>query len=161
MGALPLTPATIEPPDGWEPLVRSGGKTILAAQSDPVRKVWVGFATDQWSGESQFVIFWTHVFDWIGQAGREFSSSPLEERSVEWSPLTGKAGQPGIYRRSDGVERAFNALAEQGPPSQPSTADWRQRLIAAARDHAGQSMAGPVALAALFCLLAAISVWRS
>lgn len=159
-GALPLMPAATEPPSGWEPLVRSGGRVVLASQAEPARRVWIGFATDQWATQAQFVIFWTNVFDWIGQAGRQFSSAPLEERTDDWQPLTSPAGFPGIYRRGDGVERAFNTLADRLQPPEALTRDWRQRLGAAARRHAGRSISGPLAVVALLCLLCAVSTWR-
>jgi hypothetical protein len=159
-GELPLLPASGEPPAGWETLVSSGSKTILAAQAEPVRKVWVGFATDQWSTQSQFVIFWSNVFDWVGQGGRQFSASPLGERSKDWAPLSSPEGFPGICQREDGARRAFNTLAEPLPPAQHSTADWPERLTTIARRKGGRSIAGDVALSALFFLLCSLAAWR-
>jgi len=158
-GELPLIPATSDPPSGWEPLIRTGGTTILAAQAEPVRAVWVGFATDQWSTQTQFVILWTNVFDWIGQGGREFSGFPLEQRGDDWNPLTSPEGFAGIYQREDGAQRAFNSLAEP-LRTERSAPDWQKRVIAAARRHGGQSISGQFSLAALFCLLCSLARWR-
>jgi hypothetical protein len=158
-GELPLLPAITDSPAGWEPLVRSGGKAILAAQSEPVRKIWVGFATDQWSTETQFVIFWTNVFDWAGQEGRQFSASTLEERGDDWKPLSGPVGFPGTYQRDDGSQRAFNTLAEP-VREQPSTRDWRERVLSVAEQKGGRSVVRYFAVAALICLLCSLATWR-
>jgi hypothetical protein len=159
-GSLPLLPATSDAPPQFQSLVRVGGKTILAVADAPVRKVWIGFATDQWSAQAQFVIFWTNVLDWIGQAGTQFTSFPLGEPMLDWLPMTGPAGFPGIYQRADGALRAFNTfeLPLSSPPA--STPDWRERLRALAARHAGHSMGGTIALLALVCLLLAFATWR-
>ncbi len=160
-GELPLLPAAGDPPPGWETLVSSGAKPIVAAQAEPVRKVWVGFATDQWSTQAQFVIFWTNVFDWVGQGGRQFSASALTEQSKDWAPLSSPEGFPGIYQREDGAKRAFNIFAEPLPPAQPSSSDWRERLTTIARQKGGRTISGPVSLAALFCIACSLATWRA
>jgi len=159
-GSLPLLPATGDAPPQFQALVRIGGKPILAVAEAPVRKVWIGFAIDQWSAQTQFVIFWTNVLDWIGQEGTQFTSFPLEEPMLDWQPMTGPAGFPGIYQRGDGALRAFNTF--DSPLSRPpaSTSDWRERLGALAARHAGHSVGGIMAVLALLCLLLAFSTWR-
>jgi hypothetical protein len=159
-GSLPLFPATGDAPPQFQPLVRVGGKTILAVAQAPVRKAWIGFAIDRWSAQTQFVIFWTNVLDWIGQEGTQFTSFPLEEPMLDWQPMTGPAGFPGIYQRGDGALRAFNTFDSPLSRLPASTSDWRERLGALAARRAGHSVGGSMAVLALFCLLLAFSTWR-
>ena len=40
----------------------------VAVRESPVRQVWIGFTLIRILRTSDFVVFWTNVFDWIGQA---------------------------------------------------------------------------------------------
>jgi hypothetical protein len=159
-GSLPLLPATDDVPPGFEPLIRVGDRTLLAVSETPVRKVWIGMATDQWAAQAQFVIFWSNLLDWIGQAGTQFASYPLEASMTDWQPMSGPAGFPGMYQRVDGTLRAFDAFDPPAKAVRMSTSNWKKRVSDAAAKHGGQSIAGPFALAALVCLLGVFLTWR-
>jgi hypothetical protein len=159
-GSLPLVPATTDAPPAFQPLVRVGGKTLLAATETPVRRVWIGFATDQWSTRTQFVIFWTNILDWIGQGGTQFASYPLESSMADWQPMSGPAGFPGIYKRADGVLRAFDAAGDASAGTEPSTPGWRSRLADFVARFAGHGIAGYFSLAAMGSLFLALLTWR-
>ena len=63
------------PPRGeWQPLVVVGNAAILAQCRQPVRRVWVGFDSDNFPRYADFVVFWTNVFDWLGEGGSVYES---------------------------------------------------------------------------------------
>jgi hypothetical protein len=63
------------PPRGdWQPLILVGNAAILAQSQQPVRRVWVGFDSDNFPRYPDFVVFWTSVFDWLGQGGPVYES---------------------------------------------------------------------------------------
>jgi hypothetical protein len=129
-----------EPPAGWSPVVSSASQVLIAASPDPFRQVWVGFDAPRWATTPDYVIFWTNVFDWAGGGGERFVARRVDEWSAEWKPVRRPAGQvgawPGLYRRSDGVVRAFNA--PDVPLSALPTSDWRAKIAALARPHEGR-----------------------
>ena len=101
-------------PEGWTPLVQVGGKTLVAMQENPARKIWVGFDSPAWPRSVDYVVFWTNVFDWLGNGGQTFvSHSPVMDASWKREgnqPVDIQADTwPGIYVRSDGQEKAVNA----------------------------------------------------
>jgi len=49
---------------------------VVAIRQDPIRQVWVGFSSDQFQHRADFVIFWTAVFDWLGD-GEPIYDSPI------------------------------------------------------------------------------------
>jgi hypothetical protein len=51
----------------WQTILSINDHPAVAIRESPARQVWVGFASDVWPRSSDFVIFWTNVFDWIGQ----------------------------------------------------------------------------------------------
>lgn len=64
-------------PAGWSPLVTVGGTPIVALRetamhSATVRQVWIGFTSPDFTRTPSFVIFWTSLLDWVGQAGETF-----------------------------------------------------------------------------------------
>ena len=101
-------------PEGWTPLVQVGGKTLVAMQETPARKIWVGFDSPAWPRSVDYVVFWTNVFDWLGNGGQTFvSHSPVMDASWKREgnqPVDIQADTwPGIYVRSDGQKKAVNA----------------------------------------------------
>ena len=101
-------------PEGWTPLVQVGGKTLVAMQENPARKIWVGFDSPAWPRSVDYVVFWTNVFDWLGNGGQTFvSHSPVMDASWKREgnqPVDIQADTwPGIYVRSDGQKKAVNA----------------------------------------------------
>ena len=151
------------PPEGWSPVVSSGPRVLIAASPDPLRQVWVGFDAPRWATTPDYVIFWTNVFDWMGGGGQRFAGRALAEWAPEWKPtgrLAGQAGAwPGLYRRSDGALRAFNApdIAIALPPQ----TDWRARLAALVRRHEGRFDLTPwLLILSAGCLTGSAATWR-
>lgn len=79
------------PPLGdWRTIAWAGDKPILAIRESPARQVWVGFGSDTFPREADFVIFWSNVFDWAGGgtdrfiASGTFASPVLTPPKVDW-----------------------------------------------------------------------------
>jgi Aerotolerance regulator N-terminal len=107
--------AAVAPPAGFSPIVLRGGKTLVAMGKG---QAWVNLDLQSWATSPDLVIFFTNLFDWLGQTTEpRYASHAPELLGVDWqrvddSPAPGgiKAGEwPGLYRRSDGVIRAINA----------------------------------------------------
>jgi hypothetical protein len=85
------------PPGDWQPLVTVSRIPVLAIRELPVRQVWVGFDSDQFPHRADFVVFWTAVFDWLGNAALNYNSSPPNDPTVSAStvpqPAKSLAGQ--------------------------------------------------------------------
>lgn len=64
-----LAGASAAPPPvpAWQPLLTANGAPLLASRSDPIRQVWVGFRSANFSHHSDFVVFWTAVFNWLAR----------------------------------------------------------------------------------------------
>jgi hypothetical protein len=137
--------ATTLPPAGFEPVVSADGKTLIAIQSAPVRQVWIGFRSTAWAATPDFVIWWTKVFDWLGNRIDRYESKTIGENETRL---------PGIY--ADG---ALNAPAVD--LNQPDTSGWQSRLenLAANQQTSNRDMRGWFALAAIACLLIAAIKW--
>jgi hypothetical protein len=153
-----------EPPGGdWKPLVQWGSSTLVAIREQPVRQVWVGFTSSTFPTSKDFVIFWTNVFDWLGQGGDEFVSEPVQLIGDEWKlqtpALPGFDLSPGIYMRSDGVMRALDATDIRLNP--PPQSDWQTRLNAKSiTKTAGLDLRPLFLLLALSLVLASAAFWK-
>ena len=150
-------------PAGWTPLVLLGRQVLVAARPQPPRQVWIGFDAPSWASTPDYVVFWTNVFDWAGRSGSEsFVNYPLNQWTAEWKPKDPTLGPPGfwpgIYIRSDGAMRAFNAPAVEFAPAPHS--DWRSQLSSLSIRSGRQGLATPLLLAAMACLLIAALVWK-
>jgi hypothetical protein len=154
-----------DPPAGWTPIVRRGGDLWVAVRDAPVRQVWVGFDSLDWARTPQFVVFWANVFDWLGGGGGEatYTASIVGELGQEWTPVTTAPAQtdpkwwPGLFRRSDGAQRAVNAVVvTPGPVTQT---DWRSKL-SLLREVDRLEIAPYFLLAALACVLVAAAAWK-
>ena len=124
-----VEPAPMPEGSDWTPLVRRGDDVLIAARDQPARQVWVGFHSPEWAATTDFVILWTNIFDWLGQGGEHFASSPIGLLGPEWTsaaPTPEPGLSPGVYRRSDGALRAVNAVDVRIPKT-PAT-DWKSRL---------------------------------
>ena len=168
-----LGPARVsEPPPGeWTPLVRAGARVLVAARERPARQVWVGFQSDTWPRHGSFVIFWTNVFDWLGQGGGDaFVGEAVRRLDPQWRRLDELSGArasatvepaPGIWGRDDGEMRALNAIDINLDPPPPQ--DWRARLAAPPPPTAPSraNLAGAALVAALVFALIAALTWAS
>jgi hypothetical protein len=165
VGDPPL--ARVAPPDGWTPLVRTGGKVWVAVREQPIRAVWVGFDAGDWARSSDYVVFWANVLNWAGAGGERFAAHPVGSleggwAAVELAPSVAPPEPmlwPGLYRRPDGTLRALR------PPELPDHAsaasDWRERL-ARSDDETGArvELAPWITLVSLLCLLGAAALWK-
>lgn len=148
------------PAAGWTPLVWSGSHVLVAARSAPSRQVWVGFDAPRWAATTDYVIFWTNVFDWEGGGGQMLGAHSINEWSAEWKPADSSNGtvRPGLYRRSDGAWRAFNPTDE--PTGAPPRIDWRSRLKELTSNPGRHDLTVLLLAAAVACLLLAAGTWK-
>jgi hypothetical protein len=152
-----------EAPAGWTPLVLLGRQVLVAARPQPPRQVWIGFDAPGWASTPDYVVFWTNVFDWAGRSGGEsFLGYPLNQWTAEWKLTDSTIGLsglwPGIYVRSDGATRAFNAPAVEFTSAPHS--DWRSQLSGLSVRSGRQGLAAPLLLVAMGCLLLGALAWK-
>jgi hypothetical protein len=145
----------------------------------------VALDTDGWSNRPEYVVFWTAVFDWVGQGGEAYAAHSLAELTPDWQGVPQVSGTgharlptqptpaieydpaPGIYRRSDGAVRAFNAVvpSPSRAASKPAPqADWRDRLrqqLARYDTLPGRRYLSPwLLVGSLACFVLAVGLWR-
>jgi len=165
-----LRDAHVSPaPAAWTPVVSVGGAAAVAVRDAPERQVWVGLdPSSPFARTPAYVVFWTNVFDWVGQGGDAFGAETVTPLGDEWRRVTGDDDAPsgtpnglwpGLYRRdSDGATRALNAPPVEIAP--PPETNWRARLEALRLDrNEGVRLAKPLLLAALACLICAAWAW--
>ena len=152
-------------PAGFTPVVSIGDRVAVAVRETP-RQAWVAIESTTFPRRADYVVFWTNVFDWLGQGGDAFVSHPIGLLGDEWRRVTdGPPGTepglwPGVYQRGDGTLRAVNAGAHAKPSSSPTMNDWQQRLARLASGQAGGRALSPYLLiAALACALGAALRW--
>ena len=152
----------------WTTLVRHGEAVLLAVREQPARAAWTCLESDRWAATPDFVVFWTNLFNWLGEGAEDYRAYATGPLGAEWSPLEGAvAGAdnglwPGIYRRSDGVMRAVNA--PQVPFGPTGDDAWQRALRRLAQSDGSRRADLPLrtaaVLAALGCLLASAILWR-
>jgi hypothetical protein len=143
--ALNQARLTARQPDAtWQRLVWIGDHVLLAIRQQPARQVWIGFRSTAWAATPDFVLFWSNVFNWVGQG---------QDRYIH-STVGGSDLWPGVYRR-DGRRLAVNAPPIHLDP--PAADDWQAHLSRlAAEQPIGPSDASCwVLVGAIACLLAA------
>jgi hypothetical protein len=170
-------------PEGFEPILWSGDKPIVAVRATPVRQVWSAIDVNGWSNRPEYVIFWTAVFDWMGEGGETFTSYDLSQWTNDWrwtgrpdseakssAPRVPDASMllPGLYIRADGALRAFDAPTIKSTTPPPS--DWRADLrqtgnLSVSSTHsdsaaAWRKLAPWFLLGSLGCLTGAAALWR-
>ena len=152
--------ATTPPPQGWTPVLTAGPNALIGIKPANPRQVWIGFDADQWESTTDFVIFWTNVFDYLGDTdATTFTSHPLSEWAPPWTLAGATSGEwPGLYTRSDNQTRAFNAPDMILKP--PSTSDWETHLSEFSTQHGSYDLSPTLFLCALACLLASAALWR-
>jgi hypothetical protein len=147
------------PAGDWTPLVTAGGTVVVAARTEPVRQVWIGFASPQFARLADFAIFWNDVFSWLGEGGASYTSAPIGPLAGQWqlkeptdvSMRPADAGlAPGVYVGADGTLRAVNSgTATAGGASTP---DWQSKL----QDLANQSQRRPHELSGALLIIALV-----
>lgn len=158
------------PAGEWTPVVRRGDSVLVAVRRGPARGVWTCLDAESWATTPDFVVFWTGVFNWVGEGGEEFRGHQAAPLGSEWTAAESPSRPagvenglwPGIYRRADGALRAVNA-----PPARfgaPGGATWEAELRRLALRQSGQGgavhLAALMLLMALGCLVAASMLWR-
>ncbi|MGB7159553.1 MAG: hypothetical protein WBD40_15915, partial [Tepidisphaeraceae bacterium] len=102
-------------PGGFAPVAQIGKRAAVAVRELPSRQVWIALDADTFPRRADYVVFWTNVFDWLGQGGDAYTSHPVGLLGSEWQRVTdGPNGTesglwPGLHRRGDGALRAVNA----------------------------------------------------
>jgi len=156
------------PPGDWTPLVTAGGTVVVAARSQPVRQVWVGFRSSQFAHLADFVIFWKDVFDWLGEGEATYSSAPIGPLAGHWQlkeptdfsiPQSEVGLAPGVYAGADGSLQAVNAGTATAAGK--STPDWREKLenLMDQSERQPHELCGPLLIAALGLLGVAAFSW--
>jgi hypothetical protein len=149
------------------PIVSAGDRVLVAVRAQPARQGWVGFESESWPRSPAYVVFWTSVFDWVGQGGAGgFVGNPIGQLGPEWAlaeiaakPQAAPGLWPGLYRRADGALRAVNALDVQIPPIY-APGNWQQNLSHLQTDRTGAPLAPWLLLVALGCMLGSALTWR-
>jgi hypothetical protein len=156
--------AAQSPGEGWRPVVSCGSQVLVAVRDATARQVWVGFNSPTFPKLKDYVIFWTNVFDYVGQGGDEFTSEPVQMVGSEWKLQTKFAMEPfdilpGIYRRGDGSLRALNATDVHFDP--PIQTDWRRKLASVSKPQfAGFDLRPASLIGAMLLLLGASTLWK-
>jgi hypothetical protein len=72
--------------------VSVGDSVLVAAREQPVREVWVGFQSGDFPRHADFVLFWSNVFNWLGESdwGQQVTTAQVKISS----PPSGPANQP-------------------------------------------------------------------
>jgi hypothetical protein len=157
-----------QPPAGFTPIVTLSDRPTVAVREAPARQVWLNVDLDAWSHSPDFVVFFSNVFDWLGDTGTDaYVADPIGQLGAEWtrdtsSPAPGGVESglwPGLYRRSgDGAVRAVN------PPDvrwlSPPAVDWRTKLADQPTAGSGRASLWPELLVgALLCGLVSLVLW--
>jgi hypothetical protein len=153
------------PPQGWLPLVTIGDKTALAITEHPVRRVWVGVSCEEFSGDPQFVMFWTDVLDYLVDGSPRYESQTVHQLDSGWKRTDSAnsdfiAGlQPGIWKNDD-QQIALNAESFDWPRS-IGDLDSTARLDRALHpQQAGEfDLSTPLMMAAMGLLVFATILW--
>lgn len=173
------------PGPGWTPVLWAGERLLVAVRESPARQAWVALDTDGWSNRPEYVVFWTAVFDWVGQGGEAYAAHSLAELTPDWQRVPEVSGTgparapaqssppieydpaPGIYRRGDGAVRAFNAVIPRpsraaSKPSPPADRRDRLRMVLARYDTLpGRRRLAPwLLVGSLACFVMAAGLWR-
>jgi hypothetical protein len=156
------------PGAGWSILARVGERPITAVREEQVRQVWVGFESREFARTPAFVVFWTNVLDWVGNAGEGgFGASWVDQQLGSARRLAPQklpddvdpAYWPGVFETPAG-KFAANVrpitFARDGGDS-----NWQARLSGLTlRGGSGFNLSPWLALAASACLLIAAATWE-
>jgi hypothetical protein len=146
------TAAQSGPEGDWEPIVTVGRSTVVAVRERPTRQVWVGFGSDGFADRADFVVFWSEVFNWLGNAGPVYGAKTTNSPAGDWKPV--------LYKAPDGTLTAYNA-----PPLPEKLQDhleWRQNLAQTPQPlrMGERPIGGVLVLGALLLVCIAAATWR-
>lgn len=152
-----------EPDQSWQPLVRVGGRTILALRNVGARQVLINFWSDEFAQTPSFVMLMTDVFDSFATSSDAWSSEPMRKPPVDWSLITtalaGFEDSPGVYRDSLGQLHAMNAVAVLRDLREMQNLESQIDQIPTELAN-GRSSAAAVALVSIVSLAAGVLVMR-
>jgi Aerotolerance regulator N-terminal len=145
--------ALAQPDASWHRLVWTDDRTLIAARTEPMRQVWVGFGSSAWAATPDFVMFWTKVLDWAGQGADRYvtqTAGDLQGDSHLW---------PGLYRQG-AQTLAINAPEVHLDPANPT--DWQTSLASLTRRQPANhsDLSPPILAAAIACLLISVTLPR-
>jgi hypothetical protein len=162
--------ATRPPGEGWTWVARIGAHTIIAVREGEVRQVWVGFESREFARTPAFVVFWTNLLDWIGNAGEGgFAASWVDQQLPSAKRLAPQklpddvdaAFWPGVFETPAGKLAANVRPITFGGGGGGDGTNWQARLSGLKlRGGSGINLAHWLALAALACLLIAVATWE-
>jgi hypothetical protein len=151
-------------PAGFVPVVSVGNAVVAAVHEDGVRQVWVNADLREWEKTPDFVVFFANALDWMAGKDQSYTSVAPAALGAGFDVVKGGNGPatpgewPGVYRSPMGRLIAVNAgdFPKLSAVSAQSTMAGNFEVL-----QQKTSMAGPVVLAALVCLLASACIISS
>jgi hypothetical protein len=110
--------AKIKPPADFQIVVQRGGLPLVAIHQAVPRQLWVNLNLTTWSRTTDFVVFFSNLFEWFrGSRSDEFVSTSPKTLGPEWKRIDERQAPrdampglwPGLYRSVDGRLVAINA----------------------------------------------------
>jgi hypothetical protein len=146
------TAAQAGPGADWQPMITVGNSVVVAARTTPVRQVWVGFQSLEFSDMPDFVVFWGEVFNWLGDARPIYPPSVDPPNAGDWVPM--------LYKDADGQFQALNAPPM--PTRYAPSVDWRSNLqkLPPNLRRGTRAIANVLSLIALILAVVAAGVWQ-
>jgi hypothetical protein len=91
-----LAGAKVESPPSadWQPLVSCASVAVVAAREKPFSQVWVGFSSDEFGHQADFVIFWSNVFSWLGDGGEDYQAVSSPGPAIPAMAASAESGVP-------------------------------------------------------------------
>jgi hypothetical protein len=119
---LPGARVSPMPQGTWQPIVSAAGDIVAAKRDEPFRQVWVGFDSPAFASRADFVIFWSNIFNWLGNGGPTYDwNRPSQAAAPKIVPvahsissfvLLGAMGLIGLaagtWRKLPAAETAFS-----------------------------------------------------
>ncbi len=150
------------PTEGWSAVLSVDGRPIISRRELPRRQIWVGIDNPRWPLRTDYVIFFSDVFDYLGATSRAYSSEEAREPGVRWSrmgnpDLPELEAAPGLYRTPEGVIAMNMAVFQQERP-----AEAQRPEITAQESKIAYNLVRPMMFGAmLFVLMGAFCLTRT
>ena len=75
------------PAGKWQPVVSAAGVVVVACRDEAFKQVWVGFDSAEFASRPDFVLFWSNIFNWLGDGGPTYDwSKPVETAKTRVFP---------------------------------------------------------------------------
>lgn len=155
-----------EPAREWTPLVRVGGRTVVARGAGGTDRVLINFWSSEFASQADFVVLLTDIFDSFAVGGGEWVAENMGASVPRgWEPVTAAVAKyepsPGVYNDATGRPHALNAASVNAPSGWGATGDSPEVSLARLAVHraGGIELRRPLLLAATI-LAAAGAAWR-